>query len=192
MDETWLYHFDPKTKQKLVEWRYSGSPRPKRFRVQKSAGKVLASTFLGSRRHPPHWLSSKRPNDQSGVLLIPAGAIGGRFEGKTPQKFTKGFLFLLDTVPAHRALAAQKKLAYLGFHCLDHPPYSQDLAPSDYHLLPWTEKTIQSSLFFFQSWGHCCHGGMVGLTNFWIFLNGLQKLEQLAKKCILLRGEYVE
>jgi hypothetical protein len=32
------------------------------------------------------------------------------------------------------ALACQKKLAYLGFHCLDHPPYSPDLAPSDYHL----------------------------------------------------------
>jgi len=48
MDETWLYHYDPETKQKQqsMEWRYSGSPRPKNFRVQKSAGKVLASIFL--------------------------------------------------------------------------------------------------------------------------------------------------
>jgi len=29
-------------------------------------------------------------------------------------------------------------------------------------------------------------------TNFWIFLSGLQKLQQRAKKCIELRGEYVE
>jgi hypothetical protein len=34
----------------------------------------------------------------------------------------------------HRTLAKQKKLAYLGFQCLDHPPYTTDLAPSDYHL----------------------------------------------------------
>ena len=53
MDETWLYHYDPETKQQSMEWRHSGSPRPKKFRVQKSAGKVLASIFLGSRRHPP-------------------------------------------------------------------------------------------------------------------------------------------
>jgi hypothetical protein len=33
-----------------------------------------------------------------------------------------------------RALATQKKLAYLGFQCLDLPPYSSDLAPSDYRL----------------------------------------------------------
>jgi len=42
MNETWLYHYDPETKQQSMEWRHSGSPRPKKFRVQKSAGKVLA------------------------------------------------------------------------------------------------------------------------------------------------------
>jgi len=49
-------------------------------------------------------------------------------------KVTKGILFLHDIAPAHRALATQKKLAYLGFQCLDHPPYSPDLALSDYRL----------------------------------------------------------
>jgi len=29
MDETWLYHCDPETKQQSMEWRNSGSPRPK-------------------------------------------------------------------------------------------------------------------------------------------------------------------
>ena len=46
MDETWLYHYDPETKQQSMEWWHSGSPRPKIFRVQKSAGKVLSSSFL--------------------------------------------------------------------------------------------------------------------------------------------------
>jgi len=36
-----------------MKWRHSGSPHPKKFRVQKSAGKFLASIFLGSRWHPP-------------------------------------------------------------------------------------------------------------------------------------------
>ena len=30
MDETWLYHYDPETKQQSMEWRHSGSPRPKK------------------------------------------------------------------------------------------------------------------------------------------------------------------
>ena len=29
MDETWLYHYDPETKQQSMEWRHNSSPRPK-------------------------------------------------------------------------------------------------------------------------------------------------------------------
>jgi len=46
VDETWLYHYDSETKQQSMEWRHSGSPRLKKFRFQKSAGKVLTSIFL--------------------------------------------------------------------------------------------------------------------------------------------------
>jgi len=55
-------------------------------------------------------------------------------------KFTKGVLFLQYNAPAHRALATQKKLAYLGFQFLDRPSYSPDLEPSDYHLFPGLKK----------------------------------------------------
>jgi len=58
----------------------------------------------------------------------------GILKEKRRGKFTKGALFLHDNAPAHRALATQKKLAYLGFQCLGHQPYSPDLAPSDYPL----------------------------------------------------------
>jgi hypothetical protein len=34
-----------RAKQQTMEWRHSGSPRPKKFRVQKSPGKFLASIF---------------------------------------------------------------------------------------------------------------------------------------------------
>ena len=128
--------------------------------------------FLGeSRRHSPHWLFSKGPNYQRGVLLISAGAIEGHFEVKTPRggKVTKGVLFMHDSAPAHRALATPQKMAYLGFLCLDHPTYSPDLAPSDYHLFPGLKKTIKSSTFFVRRGGHCCRGDLVGRTKFWIF-----------------------
>ena len=48
-----------------------------------------------------------------------------------------------DKAPAHWALATQKKLAYLaylGFQCLDHPPFSPGLVPSDYHPFPELKK----------------------------------------------------
>jgi len=62
---------------------------------------------------------------------------------KRRWKFTKRVLFLHDSAPAHRALTTQKKLVYLGFQCLDHPPYSPDLAPSDYNLFPGLKKELK-------------------------------------------------
>ena len=62
-------------------------------------------------------------------------------------KVTKGVLFLHDNAPAHWALSTQKKLAYLGFQCLDHPPYCPDLAPSDYHLCPGLKKQLKGCHF---------------------------------------------
>jgi len=130
-----------------MEWRYSGSPRPKKFRVQKSAGKVLASIF---------W-------DQDGILLIdypPKGqtinaeyyssllvTLKNILKEKRRGKITKGVLFLYDNALAHRALATQKKLAYLGFQCFYYPLYSPDLAPSDYHLFPGLKKQLKGRQF---------------------------------------------
>ena len=49
-----------------------------------------------------------------------------------------------DNAPAHWALAIHKKL---GFHYLDHPLYSADLAPSDYHLFPGLTKQLKRRHF---------------------------------------------
>jgi len=142
MDETWLYHYDLETQQQSMEWWHSGSPRPKKFRVQKSAGKVLASIF---------W-------KQDDILLI-------------------------DYLPKGQTI---------NYQCLDHPPCSPDLAPSDYHLFPGLKKQLKGCHFSSDA-------EVIAATDTWLdgqpsefFLSGLQKLEQWAMKCIELCGEYVE
>ena len=46
MDETWLYHYKPETKQQSMEWRHSGSPCPK-FSECKNPQKKFAPRFFG-------------------------------------------------------------------------------------------------------------------------------------------------
>ena len=130
-----------------MEWWHSGSPRPKKFRVQKSAGNILTSNFWDQ---DGILLIDYLPNDQTinaecySSLMVQLKDI---LKKKRRGKIIKGVLFLYDNAPAHRALATQKKLAYLGFKCLDHPPYSSDLAPSDYHLFPVQRKQLKGSHF---------------------------------------------
>jgi len=99
MDETWLYHYDPETKQQSMEWQHSGSPRPQKIPSAKICWKSSLRHFLGSRQHPPHWLFSKRPNYQRRVLHISAGATEGYFEGKTPREGHQGGSYSCTTMP---------------------------------------------------------------------------------------------
>ena len=45
MDETWIHYYTPESKWASAEWLEPHESRPKRPKVQKSAGKVLASVF---------------------------------------------------------------------------------------------------------------------------------------------------
>jgi len=125
MDETYSYHYDPETKKQLMEWWHSGSPRPKKFRVQKSAGIFLASIFWDQ---DGILLIDYLPKDQTvnaeyySSLLVQLKDI---LKEKRRGNFTKGILFLQENTQAHRTLATQKKLAYLGFECFDHPSILQ-------------------------------------------------------------------
>ena len=136
MDKTWLYLYDPETKQHSMEWRHNESPlhAPKNYEFKNPLRKFSPRFFVikTTSSSKGQTINAKY---YSSLLVL---AIEGHFEGKTPHrgKVTKGVLFLHDNAPAHRALATQKKMAYLGFQCLDHPPYSPDLAPSAYHLFP--------------------------------------------------------
>ena len=117
--------------------------RSKKFRVQKSAGKVLASIF---RDKDGFLLIDYLPKDRTinaeyySSLLVKLKDI---LKEKRRGKITNSVLFLHDNAPAHKAHATQKKMAYLGFQCLHHPPHSLDLAPSDYHLFPGLKKRLK-------------------------------------------------
>jgi len=160
--------------------------------VQKSAGKLLASIF---------W-------DQDGILHIdylPKGqTINAEYyssllvqlkdilKEKRRGKLTKVVLFLHDNAAAHRALATQKKVAYLGFMSWS-PNLFSGFGLVGLPPVPWTEKN-NWKLAIFRPTRKLFLPRTPGWTDKLLifFLSGLHKLEQRAKKCIELRGEYVE
>ena len=136
-------------RQSNYQWSggIAAHPAPKNSECKNPLGKDVASIF---------W-------DKDGILLIdylPKGhtinvesylslllQLKDILKEKRRGKITKVVLFFHDSAPAHRALATQKKLAYLGFHCVDYPPYSPDLTPSDYHLFPGLKKQLKVAIF---------------------------------------------
>jgi hypothetical protein len=93
-----------------------------------------------------------------------AGAVEGHFERKTPWKIHK--VFLHEYSPDSLDTCNSEETGLPVLQSLDKPPYSADLATSNYHLLPELRKTIDSPSFFFRCKGHCCRGDLAGRTHF--------------------------
>ncbi|UYV72968.1 hypothetical protein LAZ67_10001302 [Cordylochernes scorpioides] len=104
--------------------------------------------------------------DAKGILLIDYLELGGTITGeyysnlldqldvkirkKGPSLKKKKIIFHLDNAPAHKNVLVMGKLLILKYDLLDHPSYSPDLAPSDFHLLPYLKKYVSGKCFAFN------------------------------------------
>jgi len=153
---------------------HSGSIGPKKFRVQKSAGKVLASVCLGSRRHPLHWLSSKGPNYQRGVLLISAGASEGHFEGKTQREGHQEGLVLAQC-PGSPGTCNPEETGLPGLPMSWSQTLFSGSGPFGLPPVPWTEKNNWKVAIFLPTWSSLLLRRPGWTNKFLIFFEWLAK-----------------
>lgn len=192
MDETWVHHYDPETKQASMEWRHSNSPPPRKFRTKPSAGKVMLSVFWDSR----------------GILLIDflenGHTINGKYycdllsklrdqiKSKRRGLLRKGVLLQHDNASSHKCVAATSKAAELGFEILPHPAYSPDLAPSDFFLFGKLKAHLRGTHFKDDE-------SLKTEVTSWLedqdadfYKEGIFKLKHRWAKCVDLAGDYIE
>ncbi|GFW06318.1 histone-lysine N-methyltransferase SETMAR [Trichonephila clavipes] len=79
----------------------------------------------------------------SNVYIEQLTKLNNAVEEKRPELTNrKGVVFHHDNARPHTSLVTRQKLLELGWDVLSHPPYSPDLAPSDYFLF----RSLQNSL----------------------------------------------
>lgn len=192
VDETWIRQYDPESKSESMQWIEKGERPPKKFKVQRSASKLMATVF---------W-------DCDGILLIDYLAKGSTINAvyyaellrkvrqaiveKRRGKLSKGILFLQDNAPVHTARVAKLALKETGFEEIDHPPYSPDLAPSDYFLFSNLKKDLRGKRFGSDEEMKAAVQEHFDSQNKINFFNGLKALFKKCNKCIELEGDYIE
>jgi len=136
-DESWLYDYDPETKQQSSQWKTPSSPRPKKARQVHSNNKSLLIIFFAIR----------------GIVhkeFVPPGqTVNGKFycevlrwprenvRHKQPEMWQNGdWLLHHDNATAHTSLAVREFLTKNNMTILPHPAYSPDLAPCDFYFFP--------------------------------------------------------
>ena len=124
-------------------WVGPGSPRPKKFKTQPSAGKVMATVFWDAK---------------SVIMLDPRGTITGVYYANLLDQLrtaicekrrgilSKGVLLQQDNVRVHTCKVAMDAVEQNRYELIPHPAYSPDLAPSDFFLFPNLKKDFISGL----------------------------------------------
>jgi len=162
MDETLAPHFDPKTKLQSKAWKHPTSPPPVNFHTIASVGKVMACVF---------W-------DSEGVLMVDYLETGktvtsvyyaklirklcAAIKDKQHEKLRQGVLLRHDVAPAHTSAVAMAAIQECSFKLLNQPPYSPDLAPSDFDVFRSLKDSLSGQInmssmpqiFFFL---YACH-----------------------------------
>ena len=111
---------------------------------------------------------------------------------KRRGKLTKGVLLLHDNAPVHKSRVALAALHNVGFDILDHPPYSPDLAPSDYYLFPKLKKELRGKKFSTDEEVKDAVSAYFSDKDKTFFNEGIHKLIERTEKCIRVAGEYIE
>ena len=109
---------------------------PRKFKVQASAGKITCTIFWDAEGILLFGFMSQKVTITGVYYADLLHKLRLAIKEKRRGKVTQIPLLLHDNAPAHRSHIGQDAILESGFEEMHHPPYSPDLAPSDYHLFP--------------------------------------------------------
>lgn len=191
-DETMVLYFDPESKTESMEWRCPNEPRPIKAKVQQSRRKIMATVF---------W-------DLQGILMVDfkeeGTTVNARYyatlmerlreaiKEKRRGNLKRGVLLLHDNAPVHTARVAKAAISKCGFEEIPHPPYSPDMAPSDYHLFRDLKKDLRGRKFDTEEDLHEAVWTFFNSKSSEYYYKGIEALYSRCKKCIEIRGYYIE
>ncbi|PNF14079.1 hypothetical protein B7P43_G02148 [Cryptotermes secundus] len=189
-DETWCHHYQPESKRQSMEWRHPDSPR-KKFKTQPSARKVMCTVFWDRRGvilldflEPGESVNSERYKTTLTKLKA-------RISRVRPEKQTT-FRLQHDNARPHTSLVTTAHISKFGWTVLPHPPYSPDLAPSDFHLFGPMKDGLCGQHFPDNGAVIAAVRKCLASAGADFYGCGIQALVHRWQKCITNCGDYVE
>ena len=107
-----------------------------------------------------------------------------------PHRSSKDVLFLHDNARPHASKVTKKKLRELGWEVLEHPPYSPDLAPSDYHLFRSLQHYLKGKQFRRMEEISENISAFFALKPTGFYVKGIARLQERWEKVVEYEGDY--
>jgi histone-lysine N-methyltransferase SETMAR len=106
--------------------------------------------------------------------------------------YKKKIIFHQDNAPAHKSALAMDKLRDLHYVLFAHPPYSPDLATSDFYLFPKLKLLLAGQRFSSNQEANAAEKWYFADLTKNHYRDGIMALEHRWNKCTGLKGDYVE
>jgi [histone H3]-lysine36 N-dimethyltransferase SETMAR len=188
-DETPLTLYLPESKRESSEWKFPGESSSRKMRSGTSHRKCLMlSVFWDARGVILVDFAEKNTRLNSAYYsdLVCKCRHARRKERNIPM------WFLQDNAPIHKSAASMQVLEESGFDLLDHPPYSPDLAPSDFYLFRFMKKHLRGKQFANAEDLREEVESFLRDQSSDFFKNAFSELIQRWQKCVNANGSYVE
>ncbi|GFX26113.1 histone-lysine N-methyltransferase SETMAR [Trichonephila clavipes] len=125
-----------------MEWRHSSSPRKVKFKQTISAQKIMCTVFWDRKSVLLVDFLTRGDTINAAAYCATLQKLRRAIQNKKRGMLSAGVVLLHDNARPHTANRTQYLITSFGWKQLDHPPYSLDLAPSDYHLFMHLKKHL--------------------------------------------------
>jgi len=147
-DESWVYGYNPETKQQSSQWKGPTSPQPKKGRQVQSKTNVMLLTFFDPEGIVHHEYAPNRQTINKEFYVEVLRRLHESVRQKQLEKWRdENWILHHDNEPAHTSHLVQQVLVKHGATQLQQPPYSPDLAPCNLFLFPRLKKVLKGYRF---------------------------------------------
>jgi histone-lysine N-methyltransferase SETMAR len=130
-----------------MEWYHKNSPVKKKPRISKSSKKIMASVFWDERGVVFIDFLEKNTTINKERYCQTLGKLKRAINLKRTELRGHQIIFHQDNARPHTALQTMAKISKLGWTIMPHPPYSPDLAPSDFFLFGHLKRYLRGKQF---------------------------------------------
>ena len=193
-DESWFWCYEPHMKRSTSAWLRSNERRPQKVFKDRYVRKVMLIIFWNSQGVIHREFVAGGQGVDRHIYLRTMRELREKLRWRRPHLWRRQSFWLHhDGAPAHRADIVMNFLRATNTKILPHPPYSPDLAPSDFFLFTRMKCNMRGITFDGLDDLKCHVDFELGQIPQWEYAHALhESWDRRLQMCIQHQGRYFE
>lgn len=189
-DESWIYSYEPETKQQSTVWVFQNEPKPTKVVRSRSVSKRMIACFFGKTGHVATVaLEDRRTVNADWYTSICLPEVIAEIRR---NNVNRRIIVHHDNASAHTARRTVEFLTSNNIQLMTHCPYSPDLSPNDFFLFRHIKNKMRGERFSSPEEAVEAFKSLVSEVPRSEWKKCFEDWFHRMQKCIDFKGEYFE